>query len=1305
MFPLLSFGQTNESFVKRYSAKIPTTSSSTLITGTNTQSTKSFTYFDGFGNPKQTVLKQGTVTGKDLITPMVRDNFGRFSKEYLPYVESSGTQDGRYRTNSVAITNQASYYSGLVSDSYSYLEKGFEASPLNRVILQASPGNSWRMGTGKEIEIQRRANTEDESVRVFFLDFSGLPTTSRTYVAGRLSVEATTDEDNKKSIIYKDVLGRVILKKVQDSTSPSQDHTGWLCTYYVYDYYGLLRFVIPPLATHILNTKGWTLSTNTTLINEQFFQYVYDGKGRMTQKRIPGKDVEYMLYDAQDRLVGMQDGNLRSANKWLVTKYDALGRVVLTGLQTDATSFSTLQNTLNSGSNNATVTSQSTVSGGWPTTVTEVLSINYYDNYDFLTGLTYSIAGISPNPGFDSSNSPRVQGLMTGSRVKNLENGQYYLTAVFYDAKGRTIQTISQHHLSGTIRSSFRYNFEGQVLNSFVENSAPALIKVARSFTYHPTGALNQITHSINGSTPVILSQSNYNDIGQMTSKVFPEAQSSDQLYTYNIRGWLKGISSNTLAVYRQSLFYENTATSPAFNGNISRITFKGKGKATHTYDFDYDQSNRLLSATHASTAIGESERYNLSGITYDQNGNLQTMTRKGQRTSTTYDIIDQLTYNYASSTTFGGEYSNKLIGVSDGMTAVSYTSKDFKPNTGTTPYAYDQNGNQTSNKDKQISLTKFNYLNLPYEVNFNSGGKITFGYDANGNKVTQKVYSGTTLTKTVQYVGEFVYLNGTLDYLIHEEGRVVFESPDYGYEFHIKDHLGNVRQVLRKPTSQTMMATMETENAETEETEFMQIQESRQLGHEHNVTKGGNKVAWLNADRGRILGPARIQEVVAGDSISLSVHGKYLDKKENKALAASFLSLADKQKIIGNLGEWASAQAQSGTGNPIAMLNFIDIIAGDLSKKENPEAYLMYALYDKDSNRYEVGKKILTKSAANKHEELTEGLYIEEDGYMEAFVVNESSEDVWFDNFAVTVTSLVVQETHYDPWGLELTGLGHQEPGLKVNKYLYNGKELIEDAGLQYYDYGARMYDATIGRWGVVDRLTHKYLDFSPYNYVLNNPNRNIDPDGNDVIDKINPNSAQGRALAKFVQSETGREFLAQFAKAGDIVGGYRFETSGPLSKTITLEYFSNTTTYEGTTESSWVFNNRPFKMGNIYEGQAQSVANSKFGLNFKINVSNMYDEERSLVTIGHETSQHVFRKIKKIYKIINDYKSGEYDKKSPTALQSDLNKLISPKLEHTEAREGKNEMWNKFVDEVVYGSKNSKLIEIYDEWKKSNR
>jgi RHS repeat-associated protein len=91
------------------------------------------------------------------------------------------------------------------------------------------------------------------------------------------------------------------------------------------------------------------------------------------------------------------------------------------------------------------------------------------------------------------------------------------------------------------------------------------------------------------------------------------------------------------------------------------------------------------------------------------------------------------------------------------------------------------------------------------------------------------------------------------------------------------------------------------------------------------------------------------------------------------------------------------------------------------------------------------------------------------------------------------------VQETHYDPWGLELTGLGYQYAGVKVNKYLYNGKELIEDNGMQYYDYGARMYDASIGRWSVVDPLAEKFPGLTPYDYVAGSPVNIVDPDGMD--------------------------------------------------------------------------------------------------------------------------------------------------------------------------------------------------------------
>ena len=66
------------------------------------------------------------------------------------------------------------------------------------------------------------------------------------------------------------------------------------------------------------------------------------------------------------------------------------------------------------------------------------------------------------------------------------------------------------------------------------------------------------------------------------------------------------------------------------------------------------------------------------------------------------------------------------------------------------------------------------------------------------------------------------------------------------------------------------------------------------------------------------------------------------------------------------------------------------------------------------------------------------------------------------------------------------------------LNSYLYNGKELQKDFGLDWYDYGARFYDAVLGRWYVPDALASDAPAWSPYRYGFNNPVNITDPDGN---------------------------------------------------------------------------------------------------------------------------------------------------------------------------------------------------------------
>ncbi len=228
------------------------------------------------------------------------------------------------------------------------------------------------------------------------------------------------------------------------------------------------------------------------------FQYKYDGRKRMTHKKVPGADWVYMVYDDRDRLVMTQDGEQRKANKWGFTKYDALNRPVITGIYTHT---AVVDQATMQGEVNNFYPSDLPVAKAWCETVvgnavggnvhgydnksfpkvtdpSACLTITYYDNYNFLTddekrlydyvendvadrivnGITYS------QP--DTANTG-VIGQVTGTKVRKLDTYPYWFRTVsYYDEKYRSLQVITEDHIGELQRTTNLYDFVGKVLTS-----------------------------------------------------------------------------------------------------------------------------------------------------------------------------------------------------------------------------------------------------------------------------------------------------------------------------------------------------------------------------------------------------------------------------------------------------------------------------------------------------------------------------------------------------------------------------------------------------------------------------------------------------------------------------------------------------------------------------------------------------------------------------------------------------------------------------------------------------------------------
>lgn len=583
------------------------------------------TFYDGLGRVIQRKSRNATPGKKDWITPVVPDFLGRETCTYLAYPAASSVSS----YTSTALTDQASYYSSRFGSggSYPYREKRYEASALNRVKEESKPGEAYRCGGGHTVRYTYGTNGKDE-VKHFGLGENDNVILCSYYEAETLYRTDVTDEDGRRNTVYTDGSGNKILERQYADASHTVE------TYYVYDGLDRLVCVIPPMIS------GESVISPTDLENYAY-RYVYNAKGELSSKKLPGIVKETYIYDGKHQLLSKTAGE-----KHFSYEYDALGRIIREKCR-------------------------------YGNSTTDMILSEYaYKNRPADNALNFTAM-----TGFATFTDERTTGLKVYEKLRILDSrmqdihkavARYIERAFYYDRKGRLIQTVEKNQRGGIGRYCVNYSFSGNVLMTQESHTVGGLTTTVKQVnTYDSRDRLLSQTVYLEDTKKAEVSYF-YNELGQLQEITY-----GDNLYTdtrtYNLRG---GLTRQTGTQFEMNLRYENPTRGKAcYNGNISEWECTFSGKPAQLYTFAYDGLNRFTGNDRYENDV-KNPTYTEQNILYDKNGNLLNLRRIDGR------IAKTMAYRYTG---------NRLTGLSINQEEGSYT--------------YDIYGNMLTDSRKALNL------------------------------------------------------------------------------------------------------------------------------------------------------------------------------------------------------------------------------------------------------------------------------------------------------------------------------------------------------------------------------------------------------------------------------------------------------------------------------------------------------------------------------------------------------------------------------------------------------------------------
>ena len=760
------------------------------------------TWLDDFGREESVHQVGVTPSHKTLVSLTEYDGHGRVSKRWLPALATPqrvilpGLHTVTYLDAHVRPEDiMPGSSEANLGDGAPYSEVIYDGSPLDRPLMEYGSGEAWRQA-GRGILSEHMGNSAGDErlvchrieVQASKNDTSFVISSEGLYPDGSLKVVSVTDEDGKETLTFTDRHGREILsRQVMKEGGECQ----YLDTYSVYDGLDHLLAVIPPALSDRLSI-GQSLDPEET--ERYAYLYLYDSKERVCARKLPGIGWIRMEYDDADRLVFTQDGEQRRRGESTFMLYDIHGRECVTGVcGHDIPTGNMISGFALAEYVGAGGALDGYACSGVTLVSPQVMSAFYYDSHafvdDFATGLPDSLA-------MYGTHIPSLIGRRTGSCLHEVSegiSGKKVWGLVRYDGRGRVSHTEMSYPDGGWDTEDVEHDFLGSpVRRHLVHRKGTETVREDLTYTYDDSERLLEVRHSLNGGTPILLARNTYDELGRLSGTERGSNDALSSTYSYNVRSWLTGIDGS---LFKETLHYNELRSDRLgtdrrrFGGDVSSMEWRsGAGTGTRSYDFAYDGLGRLVSADYGEYGdhvVGYGTSYS-----YDNMGNLLSLSREGDMTSSLKGIVDNLSMTYDG---------NMLASVSDSAPAPSVTgSADFRDGASmAVEYTYDRNGNMTSDLNRRISSVSYNRQNRPARIK-HSGGTETFTYLPDGTKRERTALGKDWSLSRTEYRGNLVCADDSLKYILFDGGLIAMDGASPEYLFFLRDHLGSVRVVAR---------------------------------------------------------------------------------------------------------------------------------------------------------------------------------------------------------------------------------------------------------------------------------------------------------------------------------------------------------------------------------------------------------------------------------------------------------------------------------------------------------------------------